>query len=208
MIKADHRTIAVKFFDWYISKIIKKDFHNIEYDKSFNFDKNKAILLIPNHFSWWDGFFAYFLNLYLFKKKFHVMMLEKELSKRPIFKYIGAFSVEQKSETVEETLNYTSELLNNKDNLVLMFPQGRIESNHKEKVTFRKGIEYLVNNSGNNFQLIYSTTLIDYLANRKATAYMYLEKLALFKGITVKELEEKYNEFYQKAKNIQSELWK
>ena len=70
MIKADHRTIAVKFFDWYISKIIKKDFHNIEYDKGFNFDKNKAILLIPNHFSWWDGFFAYFLNLCFFKKKF------------------------------------------------------------------------------------------------------------------------------------------
>ena len=79
--------------------------------------QNKAILLIPNHFSWWDGFFYYFINLKFFRKRFHVMMLEKELSKRPIFKYIGAFSVEQKSETVQETLSYTSDLLKNPNNI-------------------------------------------------------------------------------------------
>lgn len=81
MIKASHNPIVVSFFDWYLQKILKKDFHQIRYDKNFEFDKNKSILFIGNHFSWWDGFFTYYLKMHLFKKDFNVMMLEEELKK-------------------------------------------------------------------------------------------------------------------------------
>lgn len=210
IIKANHKIFFVKFFNWYISHIIKKDFKNIEFDKNFEFDENKSILFISNHFSWWDGFFAYFLNLILFKKKFHVMMLKEELKKRIIFSYIGAFSIERKSEEVEESLKYTCQLLKDPKNFVLIFPQGRLESNHKINISFRKGLEYIVKESKNNqtFQIIYSTILIDYFENRKPTAYISMTKKNTTTKSDIYELEKSYNEHYLESKKKQSQKYK
>ncbi|MFN8578724.1 MAG: lysophospholipid acyltransferase family protein [Candidatus Sericytochromatia bacterium] len=208
MIKANHRIFFVKLFDYYISYILKKDFHNLDFNKEISFDKNKSILYISNHFSWWDGFFAYFLNNKIFKKKFHVMMLKKELEKRIVFSKIGAFSIEPKSETVEETLKYVCSLLEDKDNFVLIFPQGRLESNHKNTIKFRKGLEYIIKNTKEPIQFIFSSILIDYLQNRKPTAYIYLQSEIIDKMNNIEDIEKKYNSFYNFSKEIQKNKYK
>ena len=50
------KKIVVRFFTWYINRIIAKDFSSFTFNK-VDVDKSKAILLVANHFSWWDGFF-------------------------------------------------------------------------------------------------------------------------------------------------------
>lgn len=207
MIKNKHNFFIVKFFDWYIKRIIKTNFHEIKYPNDFAFDEKKAILFIPNHFSWWDGFFAYFLNLMIFKKRFHVMMLHEELRKRIIFSYIGAFSVTRKSELVQETLDYTCDLLKDPNNFVLIFPQGRLESNHKENVKFKRGLAFIVNNAEKNFQIIYSTVLIDYFEHKKPTAYVYLKLMEFFGNTKIEQLEEEYNFHYKKSKEAQKKFF-
>lgn len=207
MIKSKHNKLVVGFFDWYIQHILKKDFHEIRYDKDFNFDKNKSVLIIGNHFSWWDGFFTYYLKLNLFQKDFNVMMLEEELQKRILFSYAGVYSVKRKSDTVMESLDYTCELLNNSKNLVLIFPQGKIESMHSEKIQFEKGLTYILNNA-KNFQLIFSCVLTDYFSRRKPIAQIYLKQIDLNKNYTINELENIYNLHYIDSKNQQKNLYK
>ncbi|MFN8670558.1 MAG: lysophospholipid acyltransferase family protein [Candidatus Sericytochromatia bacterium] len=207
MIKAKHNNFIVKFFDWYISKIIRSDFSEFKYDNNFIFDKNKSILLIANHFSWWDGFFAYYLNLKLFKKNFHVMMLEKELEKRKVFSAIGAFSINPKSENTKESLDYTIQLLENANNLILLFPQGKIESNYLDEINFRKGIEYITNNSKQELQTIFSVNFIDYINKRKPTIYNYLKLLNLNNSNNLDFIQKEYNDYYQLVKQEQTKIW-
>lgn len=205
MIKCSHNPIAVGFFDWYLQKILKSDFHKIRYDQDFPFDPNKSVLFIGNHFSWWDGFFTYYLKIKLFKKDFNVMMLEDELRKRILFSYAGVYSIKRKSDTVQESLDYTCELLENPKNLVLMFPQGKIESFHLEKVKFEKGLTYVLENA-KNFQLVYSCVLTDYFSRRKPVANIYLKQVPLDKTYTIEELEELYNQHYIESKTKQKNL--
>lgn len=206
MIKAKHNYFIVQFFNWYISYILKKDFFEIKYDSLFYFEENKSILCISNHFSWWDGFFSYYINLKLFKKNFYVMMLEKELEKRKLFTSIGAYSINPKSESTKESIEYTNYLLEKKETFVSIFPQGRIESNHKNKIKLRKGIEYIINNSNNDFQFIFSVVLVDFFEKRKPTAYIYLKKIVLEKNVKIEQIQEEYNLFYLECKNKQNEL--
>jgi 1-acyl-sn-glycerol-3-phosphate acyltransferase len=51
------------------------------------------VLLLANHFSWWDGFLLYYINQKVFRKQFHVMVIEETVQKVGFFKYMGAFSV-------------------------------------------------------------------------------------------------------------------
>ena len=60
-------------------------------------DRNLPVLLISNHISWWDGFWAMYINLKVLKRKFHFMMLEEQLRKYWFFNYTGGFSVNKKS---------------------------------------------------------------------------------------------------------------
>lgn len=207
MIKNSHNPIVVGFFDWYLMKILKSDFHQIRYDEDFIFDKNKSILFIGNHFSWWDGFFTYYLKIKHFKKDFNVMMLEEELKKRILFSYAGVYSIKRKSDTVQESLDYTCELLSNPKNLVLIFPQGKIETMNIDYIKFEKGITYILENA-KNFQLVYSCVLIDYFSRRKPIAQIYLKQIPIDKKYTLEELEEMYNKFFQDSKSKQKLLYK
>lgn len=207
MIKSSHNPLVVGFFNWYIEKILRDDFYKINFDENFQFDPNKSILFIGNHFSWWDGFFVLHLCIHLFKKKFNVMMLEEELKKRIIFSYAGVYSVKRKSDTVNESLDYTCQLLSKPDNVVLMFPQGKIESMHKDKITFEKGLVYILENS-KNFQLVYSAVFTDYFSRRKPVANIYLKNVEMDFDLSLQRLEEEYQLHYNKAKSIQNSLSK
>lgn len=206
MIKNKHNFFITKFFDFYTKKIIKSDFNKIVFDKNFKFDSNKSILLIGNHYSWWDGFWVYYLCLTLFNKKFNVMMLEEQLKKYYIFSYAGAFSIKKKSEESNESLDYAIELLKDPQNVVLMFPQGKIQSQYVEQLHFRKGLHYITNNATNDFNLVYYTALIDYFSQRKPSAYIYLKNILNYKKLSLLELEKEYNMHYGYSKEQQKNL--
>src|SRR4051812_2721134 len=108
------------FFNAYILGIVKRNFKQVNYNTPA-IDGSKSVLLLANHFSWWDGFLLYYLNRNLFKKQFHIMVIEETMQRVFFFKYMGAFSINKNSREMLDSLHYAAELLNNPENLVLIF---------------------------------------------------------------------------------------
>jgi len=126
MIKADYKKWARFIYDLYMNRLLKKNFSNFFLVNELPvIPPEKALLMTPNHMSWWDGFFAGYVFPRFTDKNHHVMMLERELSKYRFFRKVGAFSIDPgNEESVRETLDYTAALLESPANLVNMFPQG------------------------------------------------------------------------------------
>lgn len=187
------------FFSSYISYIIRKDFHSIQFNRP-NFDADKAILLLANHFSWWDGFLLFHLNKVYLKKKIHVMVSDENYKSVFFLKFLGAFPIKRQSKQVIESLKYAGELLNEPENLVLIFPQGRLHSNHQEEIEFQKGLVHVINSSQRKFQYLFAASFVDYFQNRKPSVYIYLNTWKGNEYISLQLIKSAYNKHYQTSR--------
>lgn len=192
IIKAKHNFFIHNFFKFYTIYKIKKCFDKVMIINKIEI-KNNPLLLISNHIGWWDGFWAMYLNLKLFKKKFHFMMLEGQLKKFRFFNYSGGFSVNKNSKSVLETINYTLELLTDKNNMVLIFPQGKINSIYQNNIKFENGINHIVKKLNTEIQIIFVANFIEYFSEPSPSLYMYLEDVENFNEI---DIEKHYQKFY------------
>ena len=154
---------------------MKRSFQSICFDGEFT-DQNKPVLLICNHMSWWDGIWALHFNQTVLHRKYHFMMQKEQLQKNWFFKYTGGFSVAPKSRSVIETIDYTAELLQNPKNLVLMFPQGEIESMHRHDFSFEKGIGKILQKLNGPVQIILLANIIDYFSDPKPNLNICFEE--------------------------------
>jgi len=195
IIKARHNWIVYPFFKFYALFRTRRNFNSITVNGDFQ-DKNLPLLVISNHFSWWDGFWAMYLNLTRFHRKFHFMMLEEQLRKFSFFINAGGYSVKKGSRSVIESINYTIELLSAKENLVLLYPQGRLTSIYDQEIRFEKGIERILKATYGKVQVVFVANLIDYLSEEKLSLSIYLKEYdnaEISKAI----LEKEYNLFYK-----------
>jgi 1-acyl-sn-glycerol-3-phosphate acyltransferase len=202
MIRPQKNFLITGFFTRYITYIIGRHFH------AFNFNKvgvnpHKSVLLLPNHYSWWDGFLMFHLNKLLFKKKFHVMILEETGKKNSFMKYLGAYTVQKGTRDIIASLDYTANLLAEPDNLVLIFPQGTLYSNFVDQVQFQNGLSRAIKQAGGQFQTVFAVSFIEYLQHKKATVNINLQvRSESFADIN--ELQEAFQTYYQTAKLEQS----
>ncbi len=201
ILKARHHVFIYPFFMRYAVFITKRYFKKVGIYGNIK-DNGLPILIIANHMSWWDGFWIAYLNETRFKRKFHFMMLEEQLRKYWFFNYAGGFSVRKGSRSIIETLHYTSALLKNSENLVLIFPQGEIQSMHNQHFVFEKGINRIFSDR-NAVQVIMVANLVDYFSQKKPSLHMYL---AEYNDQTFdhQTLETSYNAFYKESINKQS----
>ncbi|MEO5910158.1 MAG: lysophospholipid acyltransferase family protein [Pelobium sp.] len=205
MIKPKSNSIIRNFFSWYISKIISSDFSSFDFNQE-HFSKDKAILLLSNHFSWWDGFLIFHLNKIYFKKKFHVMVLEDTAKKVKFLKYLGAFSIQKNTKSLMESLAYAGELLDHPENLVLIFPQGELFSAHVSSVNFEKGVSRIVASSKKQFQYLFAVILTDYFELRKPRVDIYLKNWEAQEYNTLQVMKNAYHKHYEEALKQQTEV--
>jgi len=196
MIKARHTPWFQSVFGIYLSWAFRRNFHKMEIHGNI-VDKDLPLLVIANHMSWWDGFWMLHLNKKLFKRKFFVMMLEEQLSRNKFLSKLGAFSIKKRSKSATESLNYASNLLKDKSNLFLIFPQGEIQSQHNYPFVFEKGWGRIVLQNENPVQVIMVANIVDYFSHKKPVLRQYVFSPDETKGFTCDELEEKYNTFYK-----------
>jgi 1-acyl-sn-glycerol-3-phosphate acyltransferase len=190
---------------FYLKRLVKRHFNKTLFN-TITTDDTKAILLIGNHFSFWDSVLLYTVNERLLKKKFHVMMLEETGRKQPFLKYAGAFTINKNSRDIIQSLDYASKLLNDPGNLVLIFPQGRLFSNFTSTIRFQKGVSRIIDNATANFQLIFAATFIQHFKHLKPTATVYLKSETVnYAGKDVSILQKAYQEHYNSAKHLQTE---
>jgi len=194
MIKARHHFIVYRALKVYTLISIKRNFHEVKIINDFE-DRKLPIFVIANHFSWWDGLFVNYVNMKLFKRGFYFMMLEEQLEVYKFFRNLGGYSVKKNSRSMVESFKYTCELLQNSSNLVLMFPQGEIQSLYKSEFTFEQGIDRILAKVNNEIQILFFANLIDYFSHSKPTVYAYLKEYK-FTGESHSELQDAYNAFY------------
>ncbi len=203
MIKPRQNRLIHNFFSWYIKFIIKKDFRALSHNK-IETDSNKAILLIANHCSWWDGFLLFYLNKIYIKKNFHVMILEETASEVWFMKYLGAFSINKQAKTIVDSLKFAGELLEDANNLVLIFPQGKLYSAHVKDVIFERGLMHIIRQSNQKIQCVFASILFDYFENRKPSVNIYLKKWELPEYTTLQIVKSEFNKHHEDAKMQQS----
>lgn len=167
MIKANHKKFYVWFIRFYTAINLKIYFKKVVVEGDLSLPRDRAILLIGNHFSWWDGFFAYYLNYTRFQRKFHVMMLEEQLAPRMFLNKAGAYSIRRSSRTVIDSINYSSALLSDKNNIVVVFPQGEIESQYRHPVTFERGIERILRNAKGEISIVFYAATVDWFSSKR-----------------------------------------
>lgn len=200
MIKAKYATPVLAFFHWYVPFLLRRDFHEVHIhgaEKKFN----RALLVLANHFSWWDAFFIFYLNDQKFNKRYHAMMLEEQLKKYRVFNYGGVYSVKKKSRALLESLDYTIDLLRDPQNLVLLFPQGKIESQMISELHFEKGIDYVLRHAEPGFDIAFTVALTDYFSNRKPTLHLFYEVVENRADNNAQDMERDYNLFYARCKS-------
>ncbi len=197
MLKANHTKLTSNFIKYYSIWKTNKSFHSVNISQNFK-DKQLPILIIANHCSWWDGFWINYLNSKLFNRKFYFMMLEDQLRKRMFLLKTGGFSVNKASKSILETVNYTVELLKNPSNLVLIFPQGKIQSIYTQNFQFEKGIEAILKRTNNPIQIILVANLIDYYSHEKPSLFMYMKDYNS-NDFSVNAIESTYNSFFSEC---------
>lgn len=139
MIQADHKKWARLIFNPFIERLLRKHFSSFYTIDEIPDISVNGTLIIQNHISWWDGFFIDFLNRHFWHKQFHIMMLEHQLARYWFFQKLGAFSIAPGSGTVEDTFDYTAELMKERHNMAVMFPEGRIAPGDMRPIEFQGG---------------------------------------------------------------------
>jgi hypothetical protein len=204
MIKARHNPLVYRFFQAYARFRIRSNFHTTVVKGDLKLS-GKAVLLLSNHISWWDGFWALYLNQKYFQKRFHFMMDEDELRKRWLFSLSGGYSIRRNSRSLFESLHYTEELLKKNENMVVIYPQGKLFSSHTPYVQFKKGIERLNFDSSTTPDIYFLVQLTDYFQYDKPTLFYYLQK-ASDTITSTRDFETAYNDFYRQSIEQHSQL--
>lgn len=204
-IEACHHPLYQLFFRSYVRRMLRRHFSRITVSGDTAVRKDQALLLIGNHFSWWDGFFAFYLNEKIFKKILHVMMLEEQLQPRKFLSRIGAFSINKQSRSMLNSIAYASSLLKNPLNLLVIFPQGEFQSLYDRPLKFEKGWIKIPERADRPFRFFFYAALVDYFASVKPRLSFYLKEYAHKQGQTVKDIEKAYNDFYDECRRKQKE---
>lgn len=202
IVKATHNTFLYGFFRLYTKVRINRSFQKVEIEGKLT-DRGMPVLVIANHFSWWDGFWVMYMNMKLFRRKFFFMMLEEQLRKHMFFNKTGGYPVRRGSRSIIESIQFTKDLLKDKGNMVLMFPQGKIFSNYTGTIIFEKGVERILAEAAGRVQVIFEVNLVEYLSHSRPSLYIYLCE---YSGPgTRADLEAAYNKFYASALKTNAE---
>jgi 1-acyl-sn-glycerol-3-phosphate acyltransferase len=201
------KNIAIKTcLQLYVRWITARYFNRINFNE-ISTDKSKSILLIANHFSAWETIALYHINRIFLKRNFHAMMLEKTVLKEPALKYAGAFSVNPGSRDVIQSVDFAAKLLDEPNNLVLIFPQGKLYSNMVTDVQFESGVAHIIKKA-KNFQLLFAAIFIENFDNLKPEANVYFKIQEGTNFNNVDALQQAYQQHYTQSRQQQIQITK
>ena len=145
IIQARHHWWAQAFFYSYIAFIMLKDFSAFRIcGEPPAISSDRALLAAPNHIGWWDGFFIHTLNRALWRRRFYLMMLEKQLRRYRYFRSLGVYSIDPSSpRAMRESLNYSLGLLSDPENMVVIYPESELRSQFGPPSGLKRGVEWL-----------------------------------------------------------------
>lgn len=199
MIRARHTIAGGLVAGFFAGPLLGRAFREVRIVDAVE-DDGLPILMLANHFCWWDGFIQYRVNRACFGRRLHVMMLEEQLKKHPILAQCGCFSVRKNSRGMLRSLDYCLDILRSPANMLLLFPQGRIGSIHITLPGFESGVGYLLDRIGGEYRIVLNINLPDYGACRKPALNCYLRMLRSKEIAGADALRAEWNRFYAECK--------
>jgi len=173
MIKANPTRWAKFIFHIYVMRLMKRHFHAFHlFGDLPQPDPELPLLLIPNHSTWWDGFFVYLLNHQILRRESYLMMLDRQLAEYKFFSRIGAFGIAPGDKlNVKESLNYTVELLRKKNVSITIFPQGELLPWGKRPLNFKRGIKSIISWYKESLNILPLAIRAEYVGEQQAEVF-------------------------------------
>lgn len=203
--------IQAKPIPFYITKCLIKSltwlfswrFNKLIINKT-TISKNHSYLLMTNHCSFWDGFLAYYLILNgIYEsgnvKGIYVMMLKKQLQKNMFMRFFGGFSVSPGKASINESLDYAAQILNTPGNVLLMYPQGNLESLYIRKIIVKEGISEIITRVTGNCQLVWSSNFLEYFESFKPSVYFNMLNCGVTKDFEIERFTKQINQHHNLA---------
>jgi len=147
LIPADKCPYWAKIIEPWIYWLTEHNFSSVRIKNKENYylaNPDYANLLYAPHCCFHDGQVAYYICRKAFNANFYMMI--QDLYKLPILSKIGGFSVEKDfpSESLK-SINYASNLLEDKNTMLWIFPQGRVMPPDFRPLKFESGLTYIAN---------------------------------------------------------------
>jgi 1-acyl-sn-glycerol-3-phosphate acyltransferase len=197
MTAARHQRWAEGLFFPYVRGLLRRSFHCLRLIGELpRLEPGLPLVIVPNHGTWWDGFFVYFLNRLLFRRRLHLMMLEEQLERYRFFRRVGAFGIQPGlPRSVRETLRYSAQVLQDPGNALCVFPQGELRYHALRPLAFRRGLERILELHGGTVQLLPLGIRCELLGDQRPEALFladrcYPVQAASFAGIPWLEAEQ------------------
>jgi len=173
MIRASISPWHESVFRPYIKYSMRRHFNAIHLLGSVPDFEQRPMLLLPNHSTWWDGFFCYVLKWNLIPRPAYLMMLEEQLRKNKFFSHVGAFSIDPNSVKGQlYSLLYTVELLSLPTNpFVCLFPQGELLPWAVRPLGYKRGLELIFKRLRNPIILCQLGIKCEYLQGQYADVF-------------------------------------
>lgn len=108
---------------------------------------NRAMLLVANHVSWWDGFILRELHRMMRPRApLYTVMAEEQLRRVPYFRRLGVLGINrgEPASILRALRELDRHLQDHPGALVVFFPQGRIWPSHRRPLGFERGVELLL----------------------------------------------------------------
>jgi len=185
-------------FRSYVYYRMRKSFNTLQFNP-VTIKPGHSVLLLCNHFSWWDGFLSDWITTQTIHRRFHIMMQHDHLEQRKWLRYMGGFSVKRNAKDVVQSLNYTAQLLSDPNNMVTVFPQGQLISNHATDINIERGIGHIIKKVEGNCQIVYYSAFVEYFESFKPSVYFHLLDCGTNKDFDLDRLRTQINTFHQQA---------
>lgn len=176
MIQAQHTGWAHTVFYPYLRWLLGKHFCSLEIlGKLPPIRPEHPLLVLPNHSTWWDGFFVYLLNRVLLQRSLYLMMLEEQLARHPFFRRVGAYSIQPGNpKSVLASLTYTCDLLKLQGDprpAVCFFPQGELLPWGVHPLEYQRGLEWLLRQQDEPVQILLLAMRAEFLGEQRPSAF-------------------------------------
>lgn len=161
-----------------------------------------SVLLMCNHFSFWDGFLGNYLAFYALHQQqpmraCYVMSVEKQLQMNPWMRWFGSFSVAPGKRRMMESVDYAAALLDTPGNILLFFPQGNLESCHVRDIVFQDGLNHIVPRIKGKCQLIWSSNIVEYFESTRPSVRFNLLDCGTNETFDFERIRQAVNQFHQ-----------
>jgi hypothetical protein len=162
---------------------------------------NHSYILMCNHFSFWDGFWALWMCRQAFfkeggMKKLYIMSVKKQMEKNKFLKYIGSFSIDPGKRSITESFDYAAEILAEPGNLLLFYPQGKLESAFIRYIKFDEGLYEIVPRIKGDCQLIWSSNIFEFYESFRPTIAGHMLDCGTNHTFDFEALKKKVNDFH------------